>query len=113
MLNLAKQGLWYGGPYTVRHIYRLRKRVGMERHLRNRPAQLRTQGYVTTGELASQLGLCRSGVRKLGRQGRILCEQIKPGKRFSAMYKFPASPSLPAFETRRRAGDTRQFERGA
>ena len=123
MLDQAGHRLWNGAPYTVRHVYRLRQRVGMKGHLQRRRAQLSAQGYLTAGGLASQLGLCRSSVRKLGRQGRILCEQIKTGRRPSAMYKLPAgydhgrlgaaSPSPPASETRRPAGDARQFGRDA
>ena len=65
----------------------------------------------TTGELGTQLDLCRLGLRNLGRHGRILCEQIKTGKRSRAMYNLPASPSQPASETHRPGGDARQFER--
>ncbi len=123
MLNQAGHRSWNGAPYTVRHVYRLRQRVGMKGHLERRQAQLRAQGYVTAGELARQLGLCCSSVHTLGRQGRILREPIKTGRRPSAMYKLPpgydhgrqgtASSSPPASETSRPPGDARLFGRDA
>ena len=123
LLNQAGHRLWNGAPYTVRHVYRLRQRVGMKGHLERRQAELRAQGYVTAGELARQLGLCASSVCSLGRRGRILREQINTGRRPSAMYKLPpgydqgrhdaASASPSASERSRPAGDARLFGRDA
>ena len=89
ILNQAGHRLWSGASYTVRNVYRLRDRVGMKGHLERRQARLRAQGYVTSGELARQLGLSSSRVRELGQQGRILREEIKTGARPRAMYKLP------------------------
>ena len=123
LLNQAGHRLWNGAHYTLRHLYRLRQRVGMKGHLERRQAELRAQGYVSAGELARQMGLCASSVRSLDRQGRILREQINTGRRLSAMYKLPpgydhgrqgaASASPPASETSRPAGDARLFGRDA
>ena len=123
LLNQAGHRRWNGAPYTVRDVYRLRQRVGMKGHLERRQAALRAQGYLTAGELARQMGLCASSVRSLGRQGRILREQINTGRRPSALYKLPpgydhgkhgaASASPPASETSRPAGDARLFGRDA
>ncbi len=123
LLNQAGHRLWNGKRYTLRHVYRLRQRVGLKGHLERRQAQLRAQGYVTARELADQLGLCDSSVCRLARQGRILREQINTGRRPSAMYKLPpgyddgsqgaASASPPASETSRPAGDARLFGRDA
>ena len=61
---------------------------------------------MTADELARQLGLSSSRLCELGRQGRILREEIKTGGRPRTMYKLPpsydhglpdaATPSLPA-----------------
>jgi hypothetical protein len=115
LLNQAGHRLWNGAPYTVRHVYRLRQRVGMKGHLERRQAELRTQGYLTAGDLARQLGRCASSVCGLGRQGRILRERINTGSRPSAMYKLPpgydhgrqptAGAPLPASGTSSSGGD--------
>ena len=123
VLNQAGHRLWNGAPYTVRHVYRLRQRVGMKGHLERRHVDLRAQDFVTAGELASQLGLCASSVCSQDRQGRILREQINTGRRPRAMHKLPpgydhggqgrASSSPSACETNRPADDARLFGRDA
>ena len=123
LLNQAGHRLWNGAPYTLRHVYRLRQRVGMKGHLQRRQAQLRARGYVSADELASQLGVCDTTVRKLGRQGRIACEEIKAGKTGIRMYKLPvgydhggpgaADPSPAASGRHRPAGNARQCGRDA
>ena len=110
LLNQAGHRLWNGAPYTVRHVYRLRQRVGMKGHLQRRREQLRALGYVTASELARRLGLSCSSVQALGRQGRILREQIKTGARSSTMYKLPAGYDQGGPEP---AGAERQFGRDA
>ena len=89
LLNQAGHRLWNGQPYTVRHVYRLRERVGMPGHLQRRRTQLRAQGYGTASELASQLGVCDTTVRKLGQRGRILRESIHTGGTRHTLYKLP------------------------
>lgn len=123
LLNPAGHRLWNGALYTVRQVYLLRQRVGMKGHLERRQAELRAHGYVTAGELASQLGLCASSVRDQGRQGRILREPINSGRRSRTMYKLPpgydhgrqgrASSSPSASETSLPADDARLFGRDA
>lgn len=89
LLNQAGHRLWDGRPYTVRHVYRLRARVGMPGHLQRRQAQLRAEGYLTLGELARQLGLNGDSVSHLARTGRILRERINTGRKPSSMYRLP------------------------
>ena len=89
LLNQAGHRLWDGRPYTVRHVYRLRDRVGMQGHLQRRQAQLRAEGYLALGELARQLGLNADSVSHLARKGRILRERINTGRKPSIMYKLP------------------------
>ena len=122
ILNQAGHRLWNGAPYTVRHVYRLRQRTGMKGHLERRQAQLHAQGYVTAGEIARQLGICSSSVRQYGRQGRILREEIKTGRRPSAMYKLPpgydhgtqdAGTASPPASGDGNDGDARLFGRDA
>ena len=91
MLNQAGLRRWNGERYTVQHVYRLRARVGMKGHLQRRRKQLRAEGYVSATELAAQLGISDSLVRKRSEQGRILRAAINTGKRRTAMYKLPPS----------------------
>lgn len=118
LLNQAGHRLWNGAAYTVRHVYRLRQRVGMPGHLQRRRAQLRAQGYLTANELAKQLGVCDTTVRKLGERGRILRESINAGAKPKLLYKLPpghdegrqaaAEAAPPASATNPPADDTRE-----
>jgi len=93
LLDRAGHRQWNGEPYTLRAVFRLRARVGMQGHLARRQAQLRARGYVTAGELAKQLGRSAWSVKALGRQGRLLCAPIKTGGQSTAMYKLPPGVS--------------------
>lgn len=63
------------------------ERAGIKRHLQRRREQLREQGYVTAAEMAERLGKSVWTVAEYARQGRILREDIRTGKRIAAMYK--------------------------
>ncbi|MDE0458067.1 MAG: hypothetical protein OXI15_12310 [Chromatiales bacterium] len=91
ILNRAGHRLWDGRPFTLRHVYRLRQRVGMKGHLARRQERLRAEGWSTAGELAEQLGVSAYIVRSRTRQGRILCAEIRSGKKRNAMYRLPPS----------------------
>ena len=87
VLNQAGHRLWNGQPYSVQHVYRLRARAGIKGHLQRHREQLREQGYVTAAEMAERLGKSVWTVAEYARQGRILREDIRIGKRTAAMYK--------------------------
>lgn len=64
-LNTLGHHNWKGEPFTAKRV----RYVRLAYDLRSRFDRLRTEGFLTAGELARQLGLCISQVYKLGREG--------------------------------------------
>ena len=74
--------------FTQRTVYSIRKRLGWRSGLEHRRQRLRERGYVDARELAAQLGVCASTVRKRARSGRgIHARNLMAGKRHFAMYR--------------------------
>ena len=73
----------------------LQRRIGDRRLLRLVGKWLRAQGYVTAAEMAQRLGKSVWTVAERARQGHILREDIRTGKRLAAMYKLPPGGTAP------------------
>ncbi len=92
-LNRAGHRTWKGEPYTAKRVLGLRHGYGLRRHLDRERERLRGQGFKSAGELALQLGVNVTTVRKKGKQHRGITREIilTEGREY-CMYKLHSDP---------------------